>query len=330
MTYETVELSAQDGSPVRLYEFRRGQIYYRYTSAERDIVWDSKTWATVAGGIVDGGVSASGSSEQDRLAITAPWDLDVVDLYRGTPPSDPVTLTLRRLHLTDTDAEAAVVWVGVVTECSRSQPGKAELRCEAILYQLQKTGLRLAYGRSCPHILYDDNCRVVKSSFAVSATVGSLTTTEVVSSTFDSHPDGYFNGGFIEWDLDLLGTKERRPIDTHIGSTLTLLGLTDGMAVGLAVTAYPGCKRDVATCSGTFSNLANYGGFPHLPGKDPLAQGVLHGLTGGERRLGSGSGVTGPDGGRGGNRPPLDGGGVVQEDSGGEGPAGGNDSWNGG
>jgi hypothetical protein len=44
----------------------------------------------------------------------------------------------------------------------------------------------------------------------------------------------------------------------------------DGIAVGQAVTLYPGCDHTTTTCDGKFSNLNNYGGFPHIPTKNPF------------------------------------------------------------
>ena len=278
MTYETYELSADQGAPVRLYEFRRGQIYYRYTSAGRDITWDAKTWETVEGGIADGGISASGVSEQDRLTVNAPWSLPVVELFRGTPPSDPVSLKVRRLHLDDPDQEAVIVWVGLITERATQKEGLAQLKCESMLYLLQKGGLRLLYGRGCTHFLYDDGCRVNKASFAVAATVTALTGTTVSATAISAYADGHFSGGFIEWDLDMLGTKERRPVEDHAGGVLTLLGLTDGMTVAMDIVVYPGCALDIGTCETKFNNLLNFGGFPHMPNKDPLRDGVLQSL----------------------------------------------------
>ncbi len=278
MTYETYELSADLGAPVRLYEFRRGQIYYRYTSAGRDITWDSETWETVPGGIADAGINASGVSEQDRLTVNCPWSLPIAELYRGTPPSDRVQLTVRRLHIDDPDQEAAVVWAGLITERAVPQDGMAQLKCESVLYLLNRGGLRNLYGRACNHFLYDDDCRVNKASFAVAAEVTALSGVTVTATAVATHPDGYFSGGFIEWDLDLLGTKERRAVEEHVGSTLTLIGLTDGMTVAMDIVAYPGCALDLETCDKKFNNLENFGGFPKMPNKDPLRDGVLQSL----------------------------------------------------
>jgi hypothetical protein len=46
--------------------------------------------------------------------------------------------------------------------------------------------------------------------------------------------------------------------------------LPQGLAAGTTVTLFPGCDHTLATCSGKFSNTANYGGFPFMPTKNPF------------------------------------------------------------
>jgi len=36
-----------------------------------------------------------------------------------------------------------------------------------------------------------------------------------------------------------------------------------------------GCDHSVSTCAARFDNLANYGGFPFIPTKNPFSTGVF-------------------------------------------------------
>jgi hypothetical protein len=36
-----------------------------------------------------------------------------------------------------------------------------------------------------------------------------------------------------------------------------------------------GCDHSVSTCAARFGNLANYGGFPFIPTKNPFSTGVF-------------------------------------------------------
>lgn len=282
MTYDALELSDQDGQPVRLYEFRRGQAVYRYTSADVDVSWNSQLWETRSGGVSDTGIRQSGPAEEDQLVIQCSNENEIVTMFRGTAPSDRVSLTVRRLHLDDPDLQASVVWVGLVGSARQPREGFAELVCESVLNGFQNAGLRLAYTRGCPHMLYDGECRVLKADFAVAATVTVASGTTIEVSGIDAFEDGWFSAGFVEWPIDMLGTMERRAIDVHTGNQLTLLNNSSGLTVSLDITLYPGCFRDTPTCKNKFNNLTNYGGFPHLPGIDPFQLGALFGQDSGD------------------------------------------------
>ncbi len=65
----------------------------------------------------------------------------------------------------------------------------------------------------------------------------------------------------------------------NAGARLDVRGLLGGRAylwleppfpieAGHAFDLYPGCNRQLATCRDRFSNLLNFGGFPHVPGTD--------------------------------------------------------------
>ncbi len=117
--------------------------------------------------------------------------------------------------------------------------------------------------------MYDTDCTVDPTAFRVEATLLTITGATVESATFDGYDDGYFDGGYVEWDIGG-GEQERRGIETHVGSVLTLLGGTDGIATGLAVRTYPGCDGTDTTCNDKFDNIENSGGHPHLQGSSPF------------------------------------------------------------
>jgi hypothetical protein len=72
-----------------------------------------------------------------------------------------------------------------------------------------------------------------------------------------------------------------RYIIDHSGTQLTLIvplsDLTEDVndSSGDALVAlYPGCDHTRETCKDKFDNLANYGGFPWIPSKNPFANSV--------------------------------------------------------
>jgi uncharacterized phage protein (TIGR02218 family) len=46
------------------------------------------------------------------------------------------------------------------------------------------------------------------------------------------------------------------------------LPMPDPIAIGDGFTVTAGCDKTLATCRDRFSNVVNFGGFPHMPGND--------------------------------------------------------------
>lgn len=267
MTYDTYEISNDSGQPIALYQLRWGNTTWRYTSADEDQEWDGNDFQAIA--ISDGGVKQTGSN-QDDFTVTLPSDMPIVDLFRSTPPSEPIWLTVRRKHVGDEDAP--VQYVGKVANVKRREERTtAEVRCIAISASYKKTGLRLTWDRNCPFILYDHNCRADRELFKVETTVTAIDGIEITVASSGAYDEPQFIGGFVEWDADGLGTPERRSIETSSGTnTYMLMGRADRLEIGQDITLFIGCDRIPTTCDGTFDNMDNYGGFPQMPGKSPF------------------------------------------------------------
>lgn len=265
MTFLGRETSVAAGAPVRLYEFQRGIFRWRYTNADRRITWQTLDFDPVA--ISDDGIRETGEATADALTITVPHDLPVAKLFRGAPPADDISLLIRDMHYGD--SEALVSYIGDVEGVRWPTPQQARITCQSLAASMRRAGLRLTYERACAHALYDRNCRVNRDLFAIAATVQSMDGATISSGTFDAQPDGWFDGGYVEWSIGS-GETDRRGIERHVGAALTLLGGTYGLSAGQNVIAYPGCLRTAAVCNAKFTNLVNYGGFPHLPGKSPF------------------------------------------------------------
>lgn len=270
MAFTDIEISNNEGKPFRLYTLRWGNTIWRYTNADRVREWPAgsgNNFQPIA--ISDGGVRQSGS-DQDDFRVTLPQSAAIVDKFRGTPPSETIWLTVRKQH--EGDAEAPAIYVGKVANVKRSEGRTtAEIRCIAISAAYKTNGLRIPWGRNCPYILYDFNCRADKELFKVVAEVTAISGVEVTVDALGAWDEAQYIGGFLEWDADGLGTLERRAIEAPGGDrTFALLGRTDGLEVGQTLSLYIGCAHVTSACDGVFDNLANYGGFPHIPGKSPF------------------------------------------------------------
>lgn len=274
-TFDELENSNYSGQPATLYMFRIGAVYWYYTSADRTISWPGPLgpnvdWLPVA--ISDNGTQR-GNSDQEDFEVTLPSDVPLVSLFRATAPSETLWLTVYRLHW-PTPASAPVFWVGTITDVTRpKETARAELRGKPITASFERGGLRLPYSRSCPHMLYDSECRVDKELHKFVGTVDQLTGITFRLSTFGGDIE-HFRGGFCLWERET-GLTERRGIvatsDGAPGIIIEVIGTTDGIANGTSMTIYKGCPHIPEACDERFANLPNYGGFSHLPAKSPFS-----------------------------------------------------------
>lgn len=269
MSYDTIEISNAGGRPVALYTFQYGNTYWRYCTADEDQTVAGDTYLALA--ITDEGVTQGGSDQND-LRITTQADHPVALLFRNSQPSGKIWLTVRRWHIGDPDSETPLLWSGTVVNATLLDKASVQMSCRSLGGSYDRQGLRLAWGRMCPHVLYGIGCNNNgsndKADHAYSHEIATLDGVSFTVSSYAAPAEGSFTGGFVEW-IRSDGSFDRRGIESQVGNYFQVLGSTDGLEVGTAVTLYPGCPRNTTGCK-LFNNLANYGGFPHLPGKSPF------------------------------------------------------------
>jgi len=263
MSYDAHE--SGHGRPVDLYEFARAHLRWRYTSADRDITIAPHTYTSVT--IERGPVEVSQEVERAHLEVYCAPTLEVVDQYRVAPPSDAITLILRQIHYGDDDP--VVVWSGRILSVSW-QSDRAVMRCEPVYTSVRRMGLRRRYQRTCPHVLYGRGCNLSHTAWMLSSTANNISGVHVQAPGISAMGDGYYAGGWIEWDTPS-GVVERRHIMSHVGPTLELVSQPIGLLLGQAIRIYPGCDHTLATCDSKFGNVANYGGMPYIPARNPFA-----------------------------------------------------------
>lgn len=266
MTFNARENSVDQGQPVWLYDFVRGWKHWRYTSADQDITWNTYTWTRQT--IAHDKIQSTAEAARNDLTITAPATLDFATQYRVIGPSDPVLLTLRKFHWQDNDA--VIEWFGRISGVSWPRQN-CQITAQPATAGMQQAGLRQRVSRNCEHPLYsqgDGLCNLLASTVTVAATLTAVTSTTITAPEFATHPDGYFNGGYVSWAVDT-GIYQRRSVLGHVGTTLTLLSGTYGLAVGQGLSALPGCAHTLAACK-AFNNLPNYGGLAYLPSRSPF------------------------------------------------------------
>jgi uncharacterized phage protein (TIGR02218 family) len=261
MTYDSREISLQDGAPVELYEFTRGSLTYRFTSADADFSLLGQTYTSET--LQRGQIETSAERARNAITITCRREFLIADLFRVSPPTDVIGVVIKRTHRAD--ADVAVIWTGRLLNCS-FEGAQARLQCEPASSSLRRPGLRRLYQRQCPHVLYSTACGVNRAAHSTTTTVTAISGLALSVASLAAKPYG---GGFVEWQV-ASGVIERRFIESFSGLALNLSQAFQGLQVGDTVTVSPGCDHTTATCSGTYGNLPNYGGFPFIPTKNPF------------------------------------------------------------
>lgn len=267
MSFDSREYSLADGAPVRLYEFSRGVWRWLYNSSDRDIAVGTEVYRTVRGGISDNGIRQSGVSKQDAFVITAPADIEVAQPWRGSRPSAEIYLRVLDMHYGESEIVHRLT--GSISSVKWPRLDTCTITIQDIESSMERPGLIDTYSRTCTTTLYSTQCGVDRNVHRVETTIQSLDGRTISSGEFASYPDGWFNGGYVEWPIGQ-GEYDSRHIETHVGSVLQLLGGTVGLAAGQAIRVYPGCDFLPGTCDGKFDNLLNLRATPHMDGKSPF------------------------------------------------------------
>ena len=267
MSYDSVEISEQDGDIQELYRFAGAGIDLRQTSSgvEVDLGGDEVYEPTAIER--SGVVQESDHESMATLEVRVSPDHLVAVALRSVVPYEPITIRITRKHRSDAETEGA--WLGFVRSASLEEGGdRAVLHCEPIPTSMAREGLRPVYSRTCPWSLYGPRCLAAVASFTLTGTVSAASGLTVSAAAFDAQPDGWLNGGACIVGFD------RRLIVAHVGPMVTLLSAFASVGVGSAISATAGCSRLFTVCNSKFANINHFGGFPWLPDKNPFRVGL--------------------------------------------------------
>lgn len=250
---------------IEFYDFARGVKHFRYVTENQPLVYQGQSYTYA--NIKRSGLAESGDLTRNVLDLSVPTDLPLLDLYRGTAPMQDLDVTLFRQRKSDGVVETC--WVGVIGSVEWAT-NKAIIHGLPPMASLRGLGLKRNWQKGCPHDTYSVGpglCNVDRETMRVDATIISSAGLTVTAAAWGTKPDGWFSGGWIEWSV--AGVIERRPIVSHVGTTLTLMRpalVPDGTVVA----SYPGDDHTLATCANKFHNDINYGGDPFIPEKNPF------------------------------------------------------------
>ena len=265
MTYTALDTSVDAGAPYELFEFVEGSRAWRYTTRPSADTWGGQQWLPRP--IMREAINRDSGSIGDPLRITLP-DNDplALELLAGMTMHQ-VAVRVRQVHRGDPDAEARIMFSGLVSGVS-FQGASAVISCASRYAMVSKRRIApTTYQAGCNLTWGSSRCGInaelyrVDSTATASDQVGRVLTVAALS----GYAVGHFNGGQVVFG----GT--RRFVEKHAaGGALTLSyplgGLTSAPA---AVAVYPDCKKTESDCISRYNNLPNYLGWTHLPSINP-------------------------------------------------------------
>jgi len=265
VSYDSYEESVESGAPVEGFKFTGSFTEYRYTSSQVDVEIFSETYTAIA--ISRNAVKATTQNDDGGdLEVVVPYDIQLVRDYAYSKAPLRLTLEIVRYHEgSDPVTDWVTIWKGVCTNFSVSDR-KCKIRVPSIFSVVLRGELpNVYYQGPCNHRLYDDRCKLSAASFKTTSTITDIDK-NVITVTADGADDNTMVGG------EMVNTTqgERRLIISNVADVITLNFPFYGAEVGDTVEMYQGCDHSFATCGTKFSNQANYGGFPFIPGINPF------------------------------------------------------------
>lgn len=276
--FDTFELSRFLGRPVRLFQFTRQGLVWRYCSAPQDLVIGGVTY--LAAQIDRSEIKQTVERAKDNIQITLAYLRDphattypstqsLGDNWFPYTPSDSMRVICMATHIGDSDPPI-VEWMGMVTQPAFTDV-ELTLTCEpgsAIASALQQ-GPKWQVG--CWKTVYSTGprgCGLDPNAFAVTGTLTAVSGLTLTAAEFAGAPLS-LSGGWVEWTR-VDGLVERRSIMSHVGTSIGLLYGAADLVNGLSVIVRPACEQTWAACTARFPDPQNhYGGAIYKPIKNP-------------------------------------------------------------
>lgn len=255
-----------------LYTFTLvGGFVARYTSADSPLTVGGNTFAV--GPLISRSkiISKAGLEVQTMdMSIFA----DSTMLLNGKPwlqaarsgDLDGARVLVERVFMpTWGDTSAGKLWAfsGNVSDVEVART-EARVKVKSDLEKLNLQWPRNMYQPGCLHTLYDSGCTLNKASFGTSSSVASGSSVTQINCGL-AQPTGYFSLGTMTFTSGVNSGITRTVKQYTPGVLILALPLVVPPVLGDSFTAYAGCDKQQSTCSGKFSNLANFRGYPYIP-----------------------------------------------------------------
>ena len=237
-----------------------------FTTHDRDVTVGSVVYKA-DGAVTPSAIESRAGLAVDNLEITGILDsaaLTDADLQAGFYDFARVDVAVVNwADMTQGIVPLRRGWFGQVTRAGTHYI--AELRG---LHDLLQRPLGDAYTPECRFDLGDARCGVHLAALTVSGTVTSVIDQANFADARLTAASGVYAYGVVQWQSGANAGQKMDVKNWDLSSqTLTLwLPMPSPIQVGDSYSLTPGCDKRFATCQSRFTNGAQFGGFPYVPG----------------------------------------------------------------
>lgn len=244
-----------------LFEFGAMLDKYFYTSAQIDIKKGDKIYKSETIFLNELGKD----SLNDDASISCGFDCEPINLYKDFNPSTNINVKIM-------DADERLLFYGRIASVEfNAKDGSAAIKLSTLGALMKGKIPTRTFSRECGFELFDENCALNKKDYSLTLLGKDCefleNFTQIKSAKIGEKPDGYFLGGYVSFN------NQHSYIMQHTGDTIFLMFPLKKLNKNVVLYVYAGCDKLLNTCKNKFNNEINYGGFPFVPGKNPVTQG---------------------------------------------------------
>jgi uncharacterized phage protein (TIGR02218 family) len=223
-------------------------------------------------------VSSAGAGDIEMTGIISDAGITEEDLYSGR--YDNAIVEVFEVSWDDTPDFEMIVR-GQVSQVTHGGAGYA-ITVQTSATRLAQQPLLTTYSPGCRHVFGDTSCGILLASVTVTGSVTTVFERNAVNQlTYRAFADStrvevddYFVDGVLTWTSGA-NIALQSQVKSFSATQLALWDLLPNeIQLGDTYSLTPGCPKTVLACQTKWAsnNIQNFGGFPHVPGKDLLYQ----------------------------------------------------------
>lgn len=241
-----------------------------FTDFDKDLVVSGVTYKASTG-FSPTSISSSDSLAVDNLDVEgmlASGSITDADILAGKYDFAEVEIFMVNWSdLTQGTLPLRKGWLGEVT--LKHHQFVAEIR--GLTQRLSAT-IGQVYSPSCRAQFGDTKCKVNKALHTVTGSITTVVSSQSFKDTARVEAAGVFTYGLLTFTSGLCSGLSAEVKEYSPGSITLLTPMPYALAVSDTYSVVKGCDKTFATCKGTYNNVLNFRGEPHVPGMDRMLE----------------------------------------------------------